>query len=233
MASFTIAINHLLDILNSLTICYFFAGNGAYTLLMLGSLASVLVYNRRLAYQGLGDLSESVTTPPVTVIIPACNEEAVIAETVRCVMNCRYPGLQVLVVDDGSTDQTINRLTKAFKLVRFDLIYRSILQTEPVRAFYVSESFPALTVIQKQHGGKPDALNAGINFCRTPYFCSTDADTILEADALLRLMRPILQSPVETVASAGIIRVLNGSSIENGKIARAHLPSRWIERFQV
>ncbi|MGH9430780.1 MAG: glycosyltransferase family 2 protein [Terriglobia bacterium] len=233
MASFTIALNHLLNVLNSLMIGYFFLGNGAYTLLMLGSLAAVLVYNRRLAYQGLGDLSESITTPPVTVIIPAYNEEAVIAETVRSVMNCRYPGMQVLIVDDGSTDQTINRLIQAFKLVQLDLIYRSILPTQPVRAFYVSEVFPALTLIQKDHGGKPDALNAGINFCRTPYFCSMDADTIVEPEALLRLMRPILQSPAETVASGAIVRVLNGCSVKNGKIERAHLPSRWVERFQV
>ncbi|HUY13870.1 MAG TPA: glycosyltransferase [Terriglobia bacterium] len=233
MADFTNAIVHLLNILDSLTICYFFLGNGAYTLLMLGSLGSILLYNRRLAYQGLGALSESITTPPVTVIIPAYNEETVIAETVRSVLNCRYPGLQVLVVDDGSADQSIHRLSQAFKLVRFDLIYRANLQTQPVEAFYVSEDFPALTVLQKQHGGKSDALNAGINFCRTPYFCNVDADTILEPDALLRLMRPILQSPLETVASAGIVRVLNGCSVRNGLIEATHLPARWIERFQV
>ncbi len=233
MADFTIAVVHLLNILDGLTICYFFLGNGAYTLLMLGSLGSILLYNRRLAYQGLGALSESITTPPVTVIIPAYNEETVITETVRSVLKCRYPGLQVLVVDDGSTDQSIYQLTQAFKLVRFDLIYRANLQTQPVEAFYVSEDFPALTVIQKEHGGKPDALNAGINFCRTPYFCNADADTILEPDALLRLMRPILQSPLETVASAGIVRVLNGCSVKNGIMEAAHLPARWVERFQV
>ena len=233
MESLPIAINHLLNVLDTLTICYFFVGNGVYTLLMLGSLASVLLHNRRLAYQGLEALSESVTTPPVTVIIPAFNEEAVITETVRSALNCKYPGLHVLVVDDGSDDQTVTRLVHAFKLVRLDLIYRSILPTQDVKAFYISKSFPALTVLQKAHGGKPDALNAGINFCRTPYFCNADSDTVLEPDALLRLMRPILQSPRETVVSAGIVRVLNGCSIKNGIMRSAHLPRRWVERFQV
>jgi cellulose synthase/poly-beta-1,6-N-acetylglucosamine synthase-like glycosyltransferase len=233
MASFTLAVSHLLNIVNDLTISYFFIGNGAYTLLMFGSLIVVLLYNRRLPYHGLKDLNESVTTPPVTVIIPAYNESAVIVDTVRSAMNCEYPGLQVLVIDDGSTDHTVDRLVDAFKLVRLDLIYRATLPTTPVTAFYASDDFRALTVIQKEHGGKPDALNTGINFCRTPYLCSMDADTILEPDALLRLMRLVLQSPVETVASAAIVRVLNGCSVRNGKVESAHLPSRWVERFQV
>jgi cellulose synthase/poly-beta-1,6-N-acetylglucosamine synthase-like glycosyltransferase len=233
MMSFVIAVNHLLNILDTITICYFFLGNGAYTLLMLGSLASVLVYNRRLVYQGLAALSHSAIAPPVTVIIPAFNEAAVITDTVRSALNCKYPGKEVLVVDDGSTDQTIACLSEAFKLVRLDLIYRSILPTQAVKAFYVSRTFPGLTVIEKKHGGKPDTLNAGINFCRTPYFCGTDADTILEPDALLRLMRPVMQSPGVTVASAGIVRVLNGCAVKNGVLGQAHLPPRWIERFQV
>jgi cellulose synthase/poly-beta-1,6-N-acetylglucosamine synthase-like glycosyltransferase len=233
MASFTLFINHLLNILDGLTICYFFLGNGAYTCLMIGSLVSVLLNNRRVAYQGLDALNKSIAIPPVTIIIPAYNEEAVITGAVKSALRCTYPGMQVLVVEDGSTDGTMGRLREAFNLQPLDLIYRPLLRTQPVETVYVSKDFPALTVLQKNHGGKPDALNAGINFCRTPYFSSTDADTILEPDALLRLMHPILCSAVQTVACAGIVRVLNGSTVKDGSIVRTGLPSRWLERFQV
>jgi len=82
-------------------------------------------------------------------------------------------------------------------------------------------------------GGKPDALNAGINLCRSPYFCTLDADCLLERDALLRLMDPILNSPVETVVSGGIVRILNGCDTKNGRVVRVRLPRTWLERFQV
>src|SRR6516162_4379636 len=82
-------------------------------------------------------------------------------------------------------------------------------------------------------GEKADALNAGLNMCRTPYFCTVDSDCILERDALLRLMRPVMASPVNTVVSGGIVRVLNGCAVEEGQVARVGLPRSGLERFQV
>ncbi len=214
-------------------IAYFILANGGYTILMVMSLVSTWLHNRRLTYQDLDELRESVVTPPVTIIMPAWNEQDVLVESVRSALRTDYPQLEVLVVDDGSTDGTLLRLLEAFHLVKMDLIYRPRLPTKPLRGFYYNPQIPNLLVISKQNGGKPDALNVGINACRTPYFCTLDADCILERDALLRLMKPIVHSPVNTVASGGIVRILNGCQMKDGQVKQVGLPDSYVERCQV
>ena len=202
---------------NVVIVSYFFVGNGVYTLLMMVSLVSVWVHNRRLAYQGLDDIRESVITPPATIIMPAWNEQEIIATSLASILKTDYPSLEVIVVDDGSSDETLQRLITAFKLVKMDLIYRPRIPTKALRGFYLNPRIPNLLVISKENGGKPDALNVGINMCRTPYFCTLDSDCLLEPDALLRLMRPIIRSPINTVASGGIVRILNGCDVKDDR----------------
>ncbi len=224
---------HSMNMFNVLIVSYFFVGNGVYTLLMVVSLASVWIHNRRLAYQGLDDIRESVVTPPATIIMPAWNEQEIIASSLASILKTDYPSLEVIVVDDGSSDETLQRLIAAFKLVKMDLIYRPRIPTKALRGFYLNPRIPNLLVISKENGGKPDALNVGINMCRTPYFCTLDSDCLLEPDALLRLMRPIIRSPINTVASGGIVRILNGCDIKDDRVVKVGLPQSRVERFQV
>jgi cellulose synthase/poly-beta-1,6-N-acetylglucosamine synthase-like glycosyltransferase len=222
-----------MDMFNLLIVSYFFIGNGVYTLLMILSLATVWLYNRRLSYQDMDEIRDSPVTPPVTIVIPAWNEEQIILGTTASSLLTDYPELEVVVVDDGSTDGTLTRLIDHFHLVKMDLIYRPHIPTQAVRGFYMNPDLPNLMVVSKENGGKPDALNAGINVCRTPYFCTLDSDSMLERDALLRLMRPVIHSPVNTVASGGIVRVMNGCQIREGRVAEVALPGSALERFQV
>ncbi len=233
MSEWKVIAEHAFHVLNVVLAVYFIAGNGTYSVLMLMSLVSVWIHSQKAGSEGLRQLRESPVTPPVTIVTPAFNEEEIIAESVRSVLKADYPGLEVLVVDDGSTDATLERLIEAFDLVQVNLIYRPLLPTQPIRVFYLSRRITNLMVISKEKGGKPDALNAGLNMCRTPYFCTLDSDCILERDALLRLMRPVLASPVNTVVSGGIVRVLNGCGVEDGRVSRIGLPRRGLERFQV
>lgn len=218
---------------NLLTIAYFFLGNGVYTVLMAFSLGAAMAYKRRRSYEGLREIRESAATPPLTVIIPCRNEEASILDTVRSVLRSDYPDLRVVVVDDGSTDGTASILIEQFHLSSVRRIARSPLRSCPVLAYYHSAQFPGLTLVRKSHGGKADALNAGVNFCRTPYFCTLDADCLVEPDALLRLMAPILRSPAEILVSSGTIRVRNGCKVANGRVEQVRLPQTRIERLQV
>ncbi|MGH6628277.1 MAG: glycosyltransferase family 2 protein, partial [Burkholderiales bacterium] len=222
-----------MNMFNVVIVSYFFMANGMYTILMLVSLVSVWLHNRRLTYQGLDQLRESPVTPPATILVPAWNEQDVIVESVRSIMRTDYPNLEVIVIDDGSTDESMDRLISAFRLMKMDLIYRPRLATKAVKGFYMNPRIPNLLVISKENGGKPDALNVGINICRTPYFCTLDADCILERDALLRLIRPIVRSPENTVASGGIVRILNGCEVKDGKVVSVGLPKTAVERFQV
>jgi len=233
MTDWRLLLTHGLTVFNILFACYFVAGNGMYMLLMLLSLVSVWLNNRRRAYESLDYLRQSPVTPPVTVIIPAWNEEGIIIETVRAALTTDYPALEIIVVDDGSTDWTLNGLIEAFGLSKSDGIYRPHLPTRRVKAIYQSPLATRLLVVHKERGGKSDALNAGINLCRTPYFCTLDADCVLERDALLRLMRPIIRSRANTIASGGIVRILNGCEVRAGQVTRVGLPSTRLQRFQV
>jgi cellulose synthase/poly-beta-1,6-N-acetylglucosamine synthase-like glycosyltransferase len=224
---------HLLDMFNVLTIGYFWTGNGIYTVLMFISLAFAILHKRRAAYEGLEDLRQLGILPPLTVIVPAYNEEDSIIETAESVRHADYPGLRLVVVDDGSTDSTLARLIRAFQLARTDLIYRASVSTAAVTAIFSSAEFPNLTVISKKHGGKADALNAGINFSRSPYVCTLDADSLVEPDGLLRLMAPIVRSTRNVVVSSGIICIRNGCKVVQGRVEEVRLPGSWMERLQV
>jgi cellulose synthase/poly-beta-1,6-N-acetylglucosamine synthase-like glycosyltransferase len=224
---------HVFHIFSVITLIYFFVGNGSYTILIFVSLPFAVLHNRRLEYQGLDALRESEELPPVTVIIPAFNEQDSILETVNSVRWADYPDVRIVVVDDGSQDFTLDRLVREFELARAGLIYRAVVPTGRVRAFFTNPAVPNLLVISKEHGGKADSLNTGINACRTPYFCTLDADSLIEPDALLRLMRPIVRSRKNVVISGGTIRIRNGCKTLEARVDEARLPSSWIERLQV
>jgi cellulose synthase/poly-beta-1,6-N-acetylglucosamine synthase-like glycosyltransferase len=233
MRSARLFLDDWITVFNLIVLSYFFLGNGIYTVLMLLSLRATWVRTRQMSYQGLDALRQSPLTPPVTIVIPAWNEQDVILNSVRSALQVDYPDSQVIVVDDGSTDMTIDRLVQAYGLMEMDGPYHHNIPTARIRAFYLNPQIPNLLVVSKVRGGKPDALNAGINLCRSPYFCNLDADCLLERDALLRLMEPIVNSAGQTVVSGGIVRILNGCETKDGRVTRVALPHSWLERFQV
>jgi cellulose synthase/poly-beta-1,6-N-acetylglucosamine synthase-like glycosyltransferase len=190
MSQLLLVLHSGITVFNLVVLSYFFLGNGFYTILMLLSLRATWVHMWRMPCRGLDALRRSPLTPPVTFIIPAWNEQDVIVNSVRSALRVDYPDVQVTVVDDGSTDMTLDRLVQSFDLVEMDAAYHPIIPTAPIRTIYISPMIPNLLVVSKVRGGKPDALNAGINLCRSPYFCNLDADCLLERDALLRLMEP-------------------------------------------
>ena len=212
---------------------YFFVVNLGYTALMALSLYSVSLHAKYAARKPYRDLADSPVTPPVAIVIAAYNEEANIVQTVLSLMQLTYPEKELIVVDDGSSDSTIDVLIHRFQLRSMDLIFREALKVGQPRACYYNPEFPELVVLAMRHGGKSCALNAGINMARSPYFCTVDADCVIEQDALLRLMAPVLQSGDNVVVSGGIVRIANGCTLENGRLAKMELPKSWLELCQV
>jgi cellulose synthase/poly-beta-1,6-N-acetylglucosamine synthase-like glycosyltransferase len=212
---------------------YFVAANLGYTVLMVLSLYSVSLHAKYAARKPYRDLADSPVTPPVAIVIAAYNEEAGIVQTVLSLMRLNYPEKELIVIDDGSTDSTLDLLIHRFQLHRMDLIFRESLKSGQPLACYHNPNFPELTLVAMSHGGKSRALNAGINVARSPYFCTVDADCIIERDALLRLMAPVLQFKETVVVSGGIVRIANGCALRDGRLAKVGLPGSWLELCQV
>lgn len=169
---------------------------------------------------------------PVSVLIPAYNEEEGILDTVRSLLEQKYSEHEVVVINDGSSDRTLDLLRDAFALEMFPEAYRVRLNTKAVRGIYQSQTHPNLRVIDKENGGKGDALNAGINGARYPLVFCCDGDSYYSPDALQCLIEPMVKNP-KTVVSSGSIGVSNECVFENGQIVKRRLSRRWIVRFQV
>ena len=170
--------------------------------------------------------------PPIAVIVPAFNEEVTVADTVTSLLALYYPEVEIIVVNDGSRDGTLAKLIDTFGLQPAIRSYELPLAHKPIRNLYASPDLPRLLVVDKENGGKADALNAGINIARTPLFCSVDADSLLETDALLRGVRPFIEEPATTIAVGGTVRVANGSVIRAGNVIKVRLPRTFLSLVQ-
>lgn len=235
--SIAILVSTLGLILQPVFLAYFICYNGYMLLLIALSARQV---RRRVAGYFIEDLDlidDSDYTKPLTMVVPAYNEEVTIVDSVTNLIQCDYPRFEVVVVNDGSSDRTLEVLKQAFRLRRTDLPYRDAIGTARVRATYESTvPLPAnvshLMVIDKENGGKADALNAGINASTAPYFVSLDADSILDPRALKELMRMVMEDP-RIIAVGGQVAIANGCTIRGGKVVSIGLPSHPWARFQM
>lgn len=210
---------------------YFLLVNLSYLLLNAGSMYSI---NRYMKQTGYGDFGSELSDlmPPVTIVIPAYNEEKTIVQTVKSVLQLEYPSLNVVVVNDGSNDETPSRLIEHFEMQQTSFDQPKDLSTEQINAVYKSYSKQNLSLVDKENGGKADALNAGINQARTPYVCCIDADSVLDRNCLKALIRPFLFDE-DTVAVGGTVRVANGCEVDEGFISSISLPEVLLSLFQV
>ncbi|SFG46752.1 Glycosyltransferase, catalytic subunit of cellulose synthase and poly-beta-1,6-N-acetylglucosamine synthase [Duganella sp. CF458] len=221
----------LIQIVSVGVLVYFVLLNGGY--LMLNFLA-MYALRRRSQEAILDDLPQvySALEPPISMIVPAYNEAATIVTSIRSMLQLSYSEMEVVVINDGSTDQTLQVMIDEFGLVPFPEAYRIQLETKPVKAIYRSTRFPNLRVVDKVNGGKADSTNAGINAARYPLFCCVDADSILQRDSLQRLVRPFLGDPL-MVATGGTVRIANGCEVRGGFLTRVGMPKNPWALFQV
>jgi cellulose synthase/poly-beta-1,6-N-acetylglucosamine synthase-like glycosyltransferase len=179
------------------------------------------------------EMLSSKTTPPISIVIPAYNEAVGIVDSVRSMSIVSYPRFEIVITNDGSTDETLKELIEAFNLERVRIPYRPDIPTAPVRAIYRGRGAVDITVIDKENGGRADALNAGINAARYPYALCTDADVILDPACLVRGMQRIIEDRERTVAVGGNIRPINGSRVELGHLIESSVPKKLIPRMQI
>jgi cellulose synthase/poly-beta-1,6-N-acetylglucosamine synthase-like glycosyltransferase len=222
----------ILLVFEQLVLLYFLTINTSYLVCSLLAFFQLRQQRRRWTPLELESVLQSPATPGVSVIAPAYNEQATIVESMRSLLLLNYPQFEVICVNDGSKDETLKRASEAFDLVEAPMAVDPVLRTAKVRGIYRSLTHAEFVMVDKENGGRADALNAGINAARYPLVCLIDADSLLEPQALTQAVLPFLESP-ETVAVGGIIRVVNGCRVEAGRVTDVRVPGNWIARFQV
>jgi cellulose synthase/poly-beta-1,6-N-acetylglucosamine synthase-like glycosyltransferase len=211
---------------------YLLALSTCYAILLLLSIPELWRHWRLAADEHLQRLLASDALPPLSLLVPAYNEDVTIGSSLLSFLTLEYPHLEVVVVNDGSTDGTMNALVREFDLYEVPPAFPVVIPTKPVRAYYRSRRHAKLLVIDKQNGGKADSLNAAMNAARHPFVVAVDADTLIEPDALMRLARPFLLG-ANVAAVGGTIRVANDCRVELGRVVEARVDRRWIVGCQV
>jgi len=211
---------------------YFLAVNGWYLVLLVSSLLELRRHMLLIADESRHLLLSSTLSPTISILAPAYNEEATIETSLRALLALHYPSLEVIVISDGSKDRTVQVLIEKFSLVPVKTIYERNIKTKPVRSLYRSSTYPGLVVVDKENGGKADALNVGLSFARGELVCAMDADTLIEADGLQRMVRPFLYA-TDVVATGGTIRVVNGSQVKHGRVEKTSVPTNLLAGIQV
>jgi len=210
---------------------------GTYFLLSGYSAVDIIRYMRRNSFIDYRDILAAPSAPSISVIAPAFNEAKTIVENVRSLLNIHYVNFEVIIVNDGSKDETMDLLIKEYSLEPVPFAFEQKLPSKPIKGIYKSTitSLNKLTVIDKINGGKADALNAGINVSRYDLFAAIDVDCILEYESLLKMVKPFMEQKEKepVIAVGGVVRIANSCEVSEGKIIRVNLPRRIIPRVQV
>lgn len=212
----------------SLIIC------SAYLLLAVVSLLEITSYMRKNRFVDYDSILSSPLAPSISLLVPAFNEGVNIIDSVRSLLSLQYNNYEIIVINDGSTDDSLEKLVRHFDLVKVNFAVNYEIQTEEVKGVYKSnnQAFKKLVIVDKENGGKADALNAGLNISSSKLVATMDADSIIAPDALLKMVRPFLQNDTRVIATGGVVRIANSCDIEDGRLVKVHLPNKLLARFQ-
>jgi cellulose synthase/poly-beta-1,6-N-acetylglucosamine synthase-like glycosyltransferase len=223
---------YFLLVFDYFAVLYFFLVNGTYIFLNIRAFFSIKDYWTSREIIDIENLFQSEFYKPVSIIIPAYNEELTIVDNIISILSLQYPELEVIVVNDGSKDNTIEELKNNFSLIESSRTYRNDIETKPIKKVYDSLDYPNLVVIDKENGGKADSLNAGINIAQFPLVCNIDADSLIDDQALQKIVEPFSRD-WRVIAAGGTIRVANECDIKGGQVKKVRLSKKPIVRFQV
>lgn len=219
-------------VFNNCLLFYVLCINFIYFLQFFLATFNLSKYIKKMLYSDYEKYVNSENMIPISLLVPAYNEEETIVENIRSMLSLNYPLYEIVVINDGSKDNTLHKIIEAFSLSYINQPIRYHIKTEKVRAVYKSSAIPNLILIDKENGGKSDALNIGINISKYPIVACIDADSILEGDSLVKVIMPFIENK-DTVAVGGIVRIANDCNIKNGRLLEINLPKKSIAMFQV
>ena len=224
--------DQIFAIIDMFLLTYFLLLNGFYGFLLILTNPEIIRRNQEIKANDLYNSLPLSLVPPISLIIPAHNEKDVILSSVIAALQIKSAHFEVIVVDDGSTDGTLELLIEKYRLFPVPPIFIPTLKTAPTKYCYRSKEHPQLLVLQKENGGREDAINAGINASTAPFFVNIDADSLIEPDAIHLLMQHLLTKR-NICAMGGMLCIINGCTIELGMIKKVVLPSSFWGSMQV
>lgn len=234
--SFLEFIDIFVDVYLILILLYAVLIMSSYLILSCLSIIELKSYLKKNSFVNYQILLSSEYAPALSLIAPAYNEGMTIIENVKSLLSLSYNNYQVIVVNDGSKDNSIELLISTYDLILADQVYDAKIPTKNVKAIYQSRNaaFKKLLVVDKENGGKADALNVGINIAQNPYVVCIDVDCILDRDSLLKLAKPFMESNTKRViATGGVVRIANQCIIKDGRLEEIHVPDKLLPRIQV
>lgn len=208
----------------------------SYVLLGVFSAKEMIAYLRKNSFVDYRKILTSPFAPSLSILAPAYNEARTIVENVKSLMALHYGNFEVIIINDGSKDETLATLIETFSLVKTPYYYAEQIPTSKVRGIYKSsvKSWTKLVVVDKENGGKADAINVGVNISRSDIFACIDVDCVLEEDSLIKMIKPFLEHKNERViATGGVVRIINSCEIVDGKIKKVNLPKKFLPRIQI
>lgn len=221
----------ILTILNIVILIYFGLLALYYTILLIGTFPDLIHHFRENEYSNMTFLLEEVDLVPVSIIMAAYNEEHRIHNAIDSVFNSSYKKIELIVVSDASTDNTVQMLIDRYNMYEIPPVVKKTIPAGEIYHYYISDTHP-ITVIDKEHGGTADSVNVGINSCRTPLYATVDADTVLEPDAITRIVFTFLANP-HCIVAGGSVYVLNDNEIQEGQFVRnPKLPKNMVAGMQ-
>ena len=225
------------SIFNGFFLTYGFLLFGSYIIIGILSSIELFFYKKKNSYFRYNSISSYKKIPSVSLIAPCYNEEKNIVENIRSLLLLNYPKIEIIIVNDGSSDSSLQFMIENYDLVRVNLALEHSIATQPLKGIYKStnKAYSKLVIVDKANGGKADALNSGINIAKNELFLAIDVDCIIEYDAVHRMVKPFLEEEggKKVIASGGVIRVANSCEVENGMVVKVNYPTNFWARFQV
>ena len=227
----------ILQILHYIFFAYAFSAILSYIVLSIISGKETIEYLKRNSFVNYKDILSSTMSPSITIIAPAYNESLNVVENVRSLLSNHYVNYNVVIVNDGSKDDSLEKLIKAYDLEKIDYVINEKIKTQPLRAGVFKSKNPAfekLMVVDKENGGKADALNMGLNISKSKYVACIDVDCLLLEDALQKMIKPFLEvTDAKVIATGGVIRIANSCVIRGGKLIDVNLPKNLLVQSQI
>lgn len=225
------------DIMNTFFLIYGSLLFLSYVFIAVWSSLELSFYVKKSKYFRFNTIKEFKVLPSISIIAPAYNEGASIVENIRSLLSLEYPKVEIIVVNDGSKDNSLQKVIDYYSMVKVKYAFNESIKTVPVRGIYKSTNtaYSNLIYVDKENGGKADALNVGVNISRSDLFLAIDVDCIIEHDAILRMVKPFLEEAGnrKVIAAGGVVRIANSCEIEEGRVVKVNFPKNIWAKFQV